>query len=112
MGKKSQTSARRKNTQVGAGVVNLYNHGTINVDAHQSTTFTAPKVSYSNCTFYPNLDIKPITLRDNIEDCHPILDMIRPSKTRKVGRKTSKKWRLTMTRAQRGTSSFSGEPVP
>lgn len=36
MAKKSQTNSRRKSTQTGKMVVNIYNHGTINFDGRQN----------------------------------------------------------------------------
>lgn len=39
MAKKSQTKARRNNTQMGQRVVNYYyNHGTVNIDARQNNS--------------------------------------------------------------------------
>lgn len=76
MAKKSQTRARRSNTQVGPQVVNFYNHGTVNVDARQSNSTTI-KNEHTGCTFnYPVQQIRPFTLKDQIEDEHPILGKI------------------------------------
>ena len=80
MAKKSQTRARRNNTQVGPQVVNFYNHGTVNVDARQNNS-TSPKNTYTYCTVYHHTpqDCRPFTLRDQIEEGHPILGKINPN---------------------------------
>lgn len=70
MAKKSQTRARRNNTQVGPQVVNFYNHGTVNVDARQNNS-TSPKYNYSGCTFN-YAQSRPFTIEDQIDPTHPI----------------------------------------
>ena len=81
MAKKSQTRARRNNTQVGSQVVNFYNHGTVNVDARQNNS-TSPKSVYSYCTIYEMPQSgRAFTLKDQLEDGHPILDMTTPEET-------------------------------
>ena len=53
MAKKSQTNARRNNTQVGRRVVNFYNNGTVNIDARQNRSRTN-KTENNGCTInYP-----------------------------------------------------------
>lgn len=53
MAKKSQTRARRKNTQAGQRVVNFYNHGTVNIDARQNNS-RSYKHENNGCTVsYP-----------------------------------------------------------
>lgn len=53
MAKKSQTNARRNNTQAGRRVVNFYNNGTINIDARQNRSRTN-KTENNGCTInYP-----------------------------------------------------------
>lgn len=81
MAKKSQIRARRNNTKVGSQVVNFYNHGTVNVDARQNNS-TSPKSTYSYCTIYhaPQTG-RPFTIKDHIEEGHPILGMITPGET-------------------------------
>lgn len=75
MAKKSQTRARRNNTQVGPQVVNFYNHGTVNVDARQNNS-TSPKYSYSGCTFNYSQS-RPFTIEDQIDPGHPIFSQSR-----------------------------------
>lgn len=76
MAKKTQTSARRNNTQVGSQVVNFYNHGNVNVDSRHGCT-TSAKANYTFCTI-SNLSqvVRPFTLKDQIEDGHPILGKV------------------------------------
>ena len=53
MAKKSQTNARRNNTQAGRRVVNFYNNGTINIDARQNRSRTN-KTENNGCAInYP-----------------------------------------------------------
>lgn len=53
MAKKSQTNARRNNTQIGRRVVNFYNNGTVNIDARQNRSRTN-KTENNGCTInYP-----------------------------------------------------------
>lgn len=76
MAKKSQTKARRNNTQAGQRVVNFYNHGTVNVDARQNNS-KSYKHENNGCTVnYPGQQKCHFTLKDQIEDGHPILDKI------------------------------------
>lgn len=78
MAKKSQTRARRNNTQVGPKVANFYNYGTVNVDARQNNSTTI-KHENTGCTInYPVQQVRPFTLRDQIEEGHPILGKINP----------------------------------
>lgn len=51
MAKKSQTNARRNNTQAGRRVVNFYNNGTINIDARQNRSRTN-KTENNGCTIH------------------------------------------------------------
>ena len=81
MAKKSQTNARRNNTQAGRRVVNFYNNGTVNIDARQNNS-TSPKSTYSYCTIYHTPQSgRPFTIKDHIEDEHIILDMISSGET-------------------------------
>lgn len=53
MSKKSQTNARRNNTQAGRSVINFYNNGTVNMDARQNRSCNY-KTENNGCTFnYP-----------------------------------------------------------
>lgn len=53
MAKKSQTNARRNNTQAGRRIVNFYNNGTVNFDARRNRSRTN-KTENNGCTInYP-----------------------------------------------------------
>lgn len=56
MAKKNQKKARRNNTQAGRRVVNLYNHGTVNIDMRPNLSYTN-KHENKGCTInYPTSD--------------------------------------------------------
>lgn len=54
MAKKSQTSARRNNTQAGRRVVNFYNYGTVNVDGRQNNSINHKADNRGSNFYYPN----------------------------------------------------------
>lgn len=54
MAKKSQTSARRNNTQSGRRVVNFYNYGTVNVDGRRNNSVNHKADNRGSNFYYPN----------------------------------------------------------
>lgn len=60
MAKKSQIRARRNNTQIGQSVVNLYNHGTVNIDVRQNNSVPYKHDNRGTKIYYPN---RPCTHR-------------------------------------------------
>ncbi len=54
MAKKSQTSARRNNTQAGRRVVNFYNYGTVNIDGRQNNSVNHKADNRGSNFYYPN----------------------------------------------------------
>ncbi len=54
MAKKSQTGARRNNTQAGRRVVNFYNYGTVNIDGRQNNSANHKADNRGSNFYYPN----------------------------------------------------------
>ncbi len=54
MAKKSQTGARRNNTQAGRRVVNFYNFGTVNLDGRQNNSVNHKADNRGSNLYYPN----------------------------------------------------------
>ncbi len=54
MAKKSQTGARRNNTQAGRRVVNFYNYGTVNIDGRQNNSVNHKADNRGSNFYYPN----------------------------------------------------------
>ncbi len=54
MAKKSQTGARRSNTQAGRRVVNFYNYGTVNIDGRQNNSVNHKADNRGSNFYYPN----------------------------------------------------------
>lgn len=54
MAKKSQTRARRNNTQTGRRVVNFYNYGTVNIDGRQNNSVNHKADNRGSNFYYSN----------------------------------------------------------